>query len=89
MIIKDDSTSRQNAQDEDDKESEPRSDWNYAKRPTIRLSTRNIVQPSTPNKLYDDETESQADNINFRNAITHTLVSGSFKAIASQKNFGK
>lgn len=47
------------------------------------------MQPSTPNKLYDEDSESHNDNVNFRNAITHTLVSGSFKVIAKQKKFGK
>ena len=74
---------------QEDKESEPRSDRNYAKRPSMKLSAQNLYKPSTPTKLYEEDSESQKDNVNFRNVITHTLVSGSFKSIAIQKNFNK
>ena len=62
---------------------------NLPKRPTMKFSVQNVLQPSTPTKLFNEESENQKDNVNLRNAITNTLVSGSFKAIAIQKNFGK
>ena len=62
---------------QEDKESEPRSDRNYAKRPSMKLSAQNLYKPSTPTKLYEEDSESQKDNNN-NNVISsnYLIVSG-------------